>query len=253
MVLGYFFSFAKKECMKLDILAFAAHPDDTELACSGTIAKHLAMGKKVGVLDFTRGELGTRGSAEIRDIEAQNSAQVLGLTVRENIALSDGFFEDNRESQLKIIQKIRKFQPEIVLANALEDRHIDHPRAGRLAINACFLSGLRKINTQDGQGNLQKEWRPKAVYHYVQDRFIKPSFVVDITDFWEKKMESIKAFKTQFYDPESDEPQTPISSEDFLNFLEARAREMGRIIGVKYGEGFVSQTALKANSLFDIF
>lgn len=237
--------------MKLDILAFAAHPDDTELACSGTIAKHLAIGKQVGVLDFTRGELGTRGSAEIRDIEAQASAKVLGLSTRENIALADGFFEDNAESQLKIIQKIRKFRPEIVLASALEDRHIDHSRAAKLAINACFLSGLRRVETQDELGNSQTEWRPKAIYHYIQDRYMKPSFVVDVTDFWEQKIASVKAFKTQFYDPTSDEPETPISSADFLDFLEARAREMGRIIGVKYGEGFVTQTSIKVNSLFD--
>lgn len=233
--------------MKIDILAFAAHPDDVELSCSGTLLHHIAMGKTVGIIDLTRGELGTRGSAEQRDIEAEKSSKIMGIHVRENLKMPDGFFEDNRENQLKIIEIVRKYQPEFVLANAIDDRHIDHGRAAKLVHNASFLSGLSRINT----GNL-KAWRPKRVLHYIQDNYMKPDLVIDITPWFEKKIECILAFSSQFYNPESNEPETPISSINFFKFLEARSREMGRLIGVEYGEGFITKTTLKINNLMDL-
>lgn len=238
--------------MKLDILVCAAHPDDAELGCSGTIALHIALGKKVGVIDFTRGELGTRGSIEERAEEAKNSSRVLGLSARENLGFADGFFENNKEHQLKLIQVIRKYQPEIVFANAIRDRHIDHARAGKLANDACFLSGLRKIETQDNEGNLQEAWRPKAIYHYIQDYYINPDIVIDVTKYWDIKMQSIQAFKTQFFNPESSEPTTPISTPDFLEFLKSRAMEMGRPIGVKYAEGFTKESFIGVKNIFDL-
>jgi bacillithiol biosynthesis deacetylase BshB1 len=238
--------------LKLDILAFAAHPDDTELSCSGTIASHIAEGKKVGVVDFTRGELGTRGTPETRDQEAKEASEILGLSVRENLGFADGFFQNDQAHQLKVIEVIRRYQPEIVLANAITDRHIDHGRAAQLAHDACFLAGLAKIITFDVHGNPQAAWRPKAVYHYIQDRYIQPAIVVDITNFWEIKVQAIRAFKTQFFDPNSAEPMTPISTPEFLDFLEGRAREMGRMIGVKYGEGFTKVTTPGVRSLFDL-
>ncbi len=237
---------------KLDILAFGAHPDDVELGCSGTVALQVNLGRKVGIIDFTQGELGTRGTVETRKEEAEDSKHILGVSIRENIDLQDGFFENNKESQLKLIQRIRHYQPEIILANALEDRHIDHGRAAQLANDACFLAGLQKIETFSDNGEPQKAWRPKAVYHYIQDRPLNPDLVVDITDFWHKKRESILAFKTQFFNPDSKEPITPISTIDFLDFLEARAREMGRLIGVKYGEGFLKHTPIGTNDLFKL-
>lgn len=233
--------------MKLDILAFAAHPDDVELSCSGTLLHHIAMGKKVGIVDLTRGELGTRGSAELRDEEAANSSKIMGLHARENLRMADGFFEDNKEHQLKIIEMIRKYQPDLVLANAINDRHIDHGRGAELLHKACFLSGLSKIET-----NNLKAWRPKRVLHYIQDYFMQPDIVVDITPWFEKKKESIMAFSSQFYNPESKEPETPISSASFFQFLEARSREMGRLIGVEFGEGFVSKTPLNLKDLTGI-
>ena len=236
--------------MKLDILVFAIHPDDAELSCAGTILSHLAKGKKVGIVDITKGELGTRGSAELRLIEANFSAQLMGLTVREQLDLADGFFENDRESQLSLIQIIRKYQPEIVLTNAMEDRHPDHGRACELQIDACFLAGLVKIETYH-KGKIQEAWRPKHVYNYIQDRYIAPDFVMDITPFWEKKMEVIKVFASQFYDPKSNEPMTYIANDTFLNFIEGRALEMGHKIGVKYGEGFTKQRPLSVNNLFD--
>ncbi|MCB0409893.1 MAG: bacillithiol biosynthesis deacetylase BshB1, partial [Flavobacteriales bacterium] len=196
--------------MKVDILAIGVHPDDVELSCSGTILKHIAQGKKVGILDLTIGELGSRGSGELRLVEASNSAKLLGVEFRENIGLADGFFENDKESQLAIIKMIRKYQPEVVLANAVRDRHPDHGRASKLISDACFYSGLLKIETEL-EGKQQTHWRPKAVYHYIQDRLIKPDFVVDVSEFVDKKIASIQCFSSQFYNPESKEPATPIS------------------------------------------
>lgn len=228
--------------MKLDILAFGAHPDDVELGCAGTLLSHQAQGKKIGVVDLTRGELGTRGTAEDRDVEAAASSQILRLDVRENLGMADGFFAVDKAHQLQVIAAIRAYRPEVVLANAVGDRHIDHGRAARLVAEACFLSGLRKIVTER-DGIPQEAWRPRAVYHYIQDQFIVPDFVVDITDVFQVKMEAVKAFRTQFFDPDSSEPATPISSKDFVDFLEARARNMGRVIGATYGEGFTVNRA----------
>lgn len=238
--------------MKLDILVLAAHPDDAELSCSGTIAAHIAKGKKVGIVDFTQGELGTRGSAEIRKQEAEEASRILEISARENLKMADGFFQNDQANQLKVIQAIRTYQPEIIFTNALNDRHIDHGKGAKLAHESCFLSGLRKIETFDAVGKPQEAWRPKALYHYIQDYYLKPDLVIDITNFWEIKVAAIRAFKTQFYDPNSDEPITPISTPDFLDFLEARAREMGRMIGVKYGEGFNKAMPIGAKSMFDL-
>jgi len=233
--------------IKLDILAFAAHPDDVELSASGTLLHHITLGKKVGIIDLTRGELGTRGSAELRDIEAEKSSEILGLHVRENLGMADGFFENNKENQLKIIEMIRKYRPNLVLANAMSDRHIDHGRAAELLHNACFLSGLSKIVTGD-----LSAWRPKQVLHYIQDYYVQPTIVVDITPYFSKKIEAIMAFSSQFYNPENKEPETPISGEKFLNFIEGRSREMGRFIGVEFGEGFISKTPLQIKDLSDL-
>jgi bacillithiol biosynthesis deacetylase BshB1 len=230
--------------MKLDILVMAAHPDDAELSCAGTILKHIAAGKKVGIVDFTRGELGTRGTPEIRLQESADATKILGLHVRENLGIRDGFFRNDEETQLKLIEVIRKYQPDIVLANALEDRHPDHGKGAQLAIDACFLSGLRQIKTGD-----LPAWRPAQVYHYIQDRYLEPDFVVDISSQWDKKEAAIRAFKSQFFDPSSAEPASYISSPDFLNFIQARGMEMGHKIGVKYGEGFQSQKTLEVKSL----
>jgi bacillithiol biosynthesis deacetylase BshB1 len=217
----------------------AAHPDDAELAVAGTIVDAIANGKKVGIVDFTRGELGTRGTPEIRLAESAAASQVLGIHARENLELADGFFQNDQESQLKLIEVIRKYQPDVVLANALEDRHPDHGKGAALAIDACFLSGLRKIETG------LPAWRPKHVYHYIQDRYLEPDFVIDISAHWEKKEAAIRAFKSQFFDPNSTEPASYISSPDFLDFIKARAQEMGHKIGVKYGEGFQSQSPIQ--------
>ena len=230
--------------MKLDILVMAAHPDDAELSCSGTILKHIAAGNKVGIIDFTRGELGTRGTPEIRLQESTDATKILGLHARENLGIRDGFFRNDEESQLKLIEVIRKYQPDIVLANALEDRHPDHGKGAQLAIDACFLSGLRQIKTGD-----LPAWRPTQVYHYIQDRYIEPDFVVDISAHWDQKETAIRAFKSQFFDPSSMEPASYISSPDFLHFIQARAMEMGHKIGVKYGEGFQSQKTLEKKIL----
>ncbi|MCB9260874.1 MAG: bacillithiol biosynthesis deacetylase BshB1 [Flavobacteriales bacterium] len=236
---------------KLDILAFAAHPDDAELACSGTLLKHVKQGKKVGVVDLTQGDLGTRGTVDIRMKEAEDSAKILGLTVRENLKMPDGFFEETNENLLKIISAIRKYKPEIVLANAVEDRHPDHGRGGKIVSRACFLSGLRRIETR-ADGEIQQPWRPKNVYHYIQFRYIKPDFVVDISGEWEQKVAAIKAFKSQFYNPESDEPATLIASENFMRYIEARALEMGSVGEVKYGEGFTVERPILVNDLFNL-
>lgn len=237
--------------MKLDILVFAAHPDDAELACSGTIARQIAQGKKVGIVDLTEGEMGTRGTPEIRLQESSDSAKILKLAVRENLGFKDIYFLDDHAHQLEMVKMIRKYQPEIVLANAITDRHPDHGKGASLASNSCFLSGLRRVETQlDGEN--QSPWRPKNIYHYIQNNYIQPDFVVDVTDFWDVKLASIKAFKSQFYDPNNSEPQSFISSENFLGFIDARAREFGHSIQVKYGEGFTKEKMLGINDLFDL-
>lgn len=238
--------------MKLDILVLAAHPDDAELGCGGTIAKHVAAGKKVGVIDFTRGELGTRGTPQTREEEAAASAKILGLSVRENLALKDGYFQNDAESQHKVIRAIRKYRPEIVIANAIYDRHIDHGKGASLGYDACFLSGLAKIETVDESGAKQQAWRPPAIYHYIQSLFITPDFVVDISDYWDVKMDSIRAFKSQFFDPQSKEPETFISKPGFLKMLEARATEYGHAIGTAYAEGFTVRRYLGVTNLFDL-
>ncbi|MBS1529055.1 MAG: bacillithiol biosynthesis deacetylase BshB1 [Bacteroidetes bacterium] len=238
--------------LKLDILVLPVHPDDAELGCSGTIVKEIALGRKVGIVDLTRGELGTRGSVDIRNKEAEASAKILGLSVRENLDLPDGFFENTREYQLKVITAIRKFQPEIVITNAYHDRHPDHGRASQLVGDAAFLSGLRKIETSI-DGGPQEAWRPRNVLHFIQDNYIRPDIVVDVTAYWDKKVESIHAFGSQFFNPNwKDEPQTYISSPEFMAVIEARAKEFGKSIGVKYAEGFLSKKILGVNSLFDL-
>jgi bacillithiol biosynthesis deacetylase BshB1 len=237
--------------MKLDILVIAAHPDDAELACSGTIAAQVAKGYKVGILDLTKGEMGTRGTPEIRMQESEEASKILGISIRENLGFKDIFFRDDDSHRLEIVKIIRKYKPEIVLANAVTDRHPDHGKGGAVASNACFMSGLRKIETHlDGID--QAPWRPKYVYHYIQNNYIKPDFVVDITDFWDIKIESIKAFRSQFYDPNNKEPQSFISSAEFLDFVEARSREFGHSIMVKYGEGFTVERTLGITDLFDL-
>ena len=237
--------------MKLDILAFGAHPDDVELGCAGTILKEIALGKTVGIVDLTRGELGTRGSADLRDQEAAVSAQILGVSVRENLRFKDGFFANDETHQLEVIKMIRKYQPEIVLCNAIEDRHIDHGKGSQLVSDACFLSGLMKIETQL-DGKTQQAWRPKLVYHYIQWNDIKPNFVVDITGFTDKKAASILAYKSQFHDPNSKEPESPITSKNFLESLHYRTQDLGRLVGVDHAEGFTVERYLAVNSLGDL-
>lgn len=237
--------------MKLDLLVLAVHPDDAELGCSGTIVKHIAMGKKVGIIDFTRGELGTRGTAETRDEEAADSAKIMGLHVRENLRFRDGFFKNDEAHQLEVIKMIRKYQPEIVLTNALHDRHPDHGRAGDLAEEACFLAGLAKINTAL-DGAAQVAWRPRLVLQYIQDRYIKPDVIVDITPYFETKLAAIKAFKTQFFNPDLDGPDTYISSPEFFESVIGRAREFGKNVGGTYGEGFTSRKLLGVDNLFNL-
>ncbi|CAL2074824.1 bacillithiol biosynthesis deacetylase BshB1 [Tenacibaculum sp. 190524A02b] len=234
--------------MKLDILAFGAHPDDVELGCSATIAKEITLGKKVGIVDLTRGELGTRGSAELRDKEAAKAAEILGVSIRENMGFSDGFFKNDKEHQLEIIKKIRKYQPEVVLCNATDDRHIDHPKGSQLVSDACFLSGLLKVETFEG-GVKQEKWRPKQVYHYIQWKNIEPDFVIDVTGYMEKKVASVMAYSSQFYDPKSAEPETPITSKNFTDSIEYRARDLGRLIGVEYAEGFTSERYVAIENL----
>lgn len=237
--------------MKLDILAIGAHPDDVELGCAATIAKEISLGKKVGILDLTRGELGTRGSAEIRDVEASKAAKILGVSIRENLAFADGFFINNKEHQLEVIKMIRKYRPDIVLCNAVHDRHIDHSKGSDLVSDSCFLSGLRKVVTNI-EGEDQKEWRPKNVYHYIQWQNLKPDFVVDVTGFIDKKMEAIAAYSSQFYDPNSKEPISPISTKNFLDSVQYRARDLGRLIGVDAAEGFTTERFAAVNQLGDL-
>lgn len=236
---------------KLDILVIAAHPDDAELACSGTIAAHIAKGHKVGIVDLTKGEMGTRGTPEIRIEESTEAARILGLSARENMGFKDIYFKDDEEHQHQLIRMIRKYQPEIVLANAVTDRHPDHGKGSSLASNACFMSGLRRIETEL-DGVQQAPWRPKYVYHYIQNNYIEPDFIFDITDYWDTKIASIMAFKSQFFDPNSAEPSSFISSPEFLPFIESRSREMGHRIMTKYGEGFTVERYIGVKDLFDL-
>jgi bacillithiol biosynthesis deacetylase BshB1 len=239
--------------MKLDILVFGAHPDDAELGAGATIAKEVSKGKKVGIVDLTRGELGTRGSAELRDKEAAAAAKILGISVRENMEFADGFFVNDKEHQLELIKMIRLYRPEIVLCNAVEDRHIDHGKGSKLVSDACFLSGLVKIDTKmDGDDEWQEAWRPKVVYHYIQWKNLEPDFVVDVTGFIDTKVDAIKAYGSQFYDPNSDEPETPISSKNFIDSVIYRARDLGRLVGVEYAEGFTVERFPAVASLSDL-
>lgn len=237
--------------MKLDILVLAAHPDDAEISCGGTIAKHVALGYKVGIVDLTKGELGTRGTPEIREMEAAEAGKILKVSVRSNLELRDGFFQKSEQEKLKVVQAIRKFQPEIILTNAVYDRHPDHGRASELIEESVFLSGLVKIETQLN-GVFQHAWKPKAVYHFIQSQYIQPDLVVDVSGYWETKMESLCAFKSQFYDPTSKEPETFISNPGFMKLIESRGQELGYGIGVKYGEGFTMSRNVGVKNLFDL-
>ncbi len=235
----------------LDILAFAAHPDDVELSCAGTLMKHIAAGMTVGIIDLTQGELGSRGTVETRYSEAADASKIMGISERVNLKMQDGFFEINEKNKRLIVEQIRHFRPKIVLVNAVSDRHPDHGRGSQLVSEACFLSGLRKVETSfDGQN--QEAHRPEVVYHYIQDYHIQPDFVVDVTEFVERKINAIRAFKTQFFDPDSTEPQTPISGEDFFEFITSRMREFGRTAGVKYAEGFTVERYPKVDLLTDL-
>ena len=237
--------------MKLDILAIGVHPDDVELGCSGTLIKEIKLGKKAGIVDLTQGELSTRGNVETRYQESANASMIIGVHVRENLKMRDGFFKNDEEHQLRLIQAIRKYQPEIVLANILHDRHPDHGRAGHLIATSCFLSGLSKIETKDENGNIQKRWKPSYVLHYIQDWYHEPDFIVDISEVFEQRMKAIEAYKTQFYNPGAEDagPETYISTPDFLEGVVARARMLGKKIGVKFGEGFISEKKIGLNSL----
>ena len=238
--------------MKLDILAVGVHPDDVELSCSGSLLKAINEGRKVGLLDLTRGELGTRGNAEIREQEAAASAKLMGALFRENTGMADGFFKHSRKNLLKIAQVIRKYQPEIILANALEDRHPDHARAAKLTSDACFIAGLAKVTIIDEEGKALERWRPKAIYHYIQDYHLEPDFVIDITPYIDKKMELIMTFKSQFYDPESKEPESPISSLNFIESIKAKNRVFGRPAGLDFAEGFNVERTPGVKDLFDL-
>ncbi|MBK9732579.1 MAG: bacillithiol biosynthesis deacetylase BshB1 [Chitinophagaceae bacterium] len=237
--------------MKLDLLAFGAHADDVELSCSGTLLKQISLGKKAGIIDLTRGELGTRGTPAIREREAQNAAQIMGIDIRENLGMRDGFFVNDEVHQLQVIRMIRKYQPEIILANAIHDRHPDHGRAAQLIEDSSFLSGLRMIETVE-EDIQQDPWRPRVIYHYIQDEWIEPDLVVDISVFLEKKLEAIRAFQSQFFDPKSREPETYISRPDFIDSLIFRAQESGKMIGAKYGEGFTSRRKTGVDNLFHL-
>ncbi|MEW4924552.1 bacillithiol biosynthesis deacetylase BshB1 [Algibacter sp. 2305UL17-15] len=237
--------------MKLDILAIGAHPDDVELGCGATIAKEIANGKKVGIIDLTKGELGTRGTAEIRAAESSNAANILGVATRLNMGFADGFFINDKAHQLALIKMIRKFQPEMVLCNAIDDRHIDHGKGSSLVRDACFLSGLIKIETED-DGTIQKSWRPKHVYHYIQWKNLEPDVVVDVSGFINVKMEAVLAYETQFYNEKSKGPETPISSKNFTDSVIYRARDLGRLVGVSHAEGFTVERYAAVDSLFDL-
>ena len=235
--------------MKLDILAIGSHPDDVELGCSGTLINEIKRGKKVGIIDLTQGELGSRGTIGTRYQEAVDAAEIMGIAVRENLKMRDGFFRNDEEHQLQLIKMIRKYQPEVVIGNILEDRHPDHGRAGWLTYDACFFSGLRQIKSVGDDGTEQAKWRPKMLLHYIQDRFYEPDIIVDISDVWEQRMEAVKAYRTQFLPDGSSDPQTYISSPEFVEALSARARLLGKRIGVKYAEGFLSKKSIGINNL----
>ena len=238
--------------MKLDLLAFSAHPDDAELGCGGTLLAEAARGRRTGIIDLTLGELGTRGTAETRAREALDAGRLLGLNVRRNLGLPDGFFQNDAPSRLAVVQQLRDLQPDIVLCNAPHDRHPDHGRGSQLVSDACFLSGLQKIETRNEAGESQAPWRPRLVYHYLQDRLLTPEFIVDISGHWEAKVDAIRAFRTQFFDPETTEANTYISSPEFLKFLEARAREMGHLGGFEFGEPFIAERKVGVRSVFDL-
>ena len=238
--------------MKVDILAIGVHPDDVELGCSGTLLKHIAMGKSVGIVDLTQGELGTRGSAELRMEEAEAARKLMGAVVRENLEMADGFFQHTKENVLKISKALRTYRPEIVLANAITDRHPDHGRASKLISDACFYSGLARIEQSDSKGNKLGPWRPKVVYHYIQDRNLKADFVVDISEYMDQKMECILAFKSQFFNGDSNGPSTPISGKAFMDFMRSKNQTYGRDIGAEYAEGFTVERNIGVNNLFDL-
>jgi len=239
--------------MKIDILAFGAHPDDIELSCGGTIIKEIENGKTVGLIDLTKGELGTRGTADTRKVEAANAATILGVTHRENMNFSDGFIMNDKAHQLEIIKKIRQYRPEIVLCNAVDDRHTDHEKASKLVSDACFLSGLIKIETHlDDSKEIQGPWRPKSIYHYIQWKTLQPDFVVDISAQIDQKMQAVLAYATQFYDPKSQAPETPNTSKNFVDSIRYRAADLGRLVGVEYAEGFNVERLPAIDSLFDL-
>lgn len=238
--------------MKIDILAIGIHPDDVELSSSGTLLRHAALGKTFGLLDLSRGELGTRGTPEIRRQEAENAAQILGAAFRESLDVPDGLFTHHPDHWMPIIKVLRRYRPDIVLCNAPDDRHPDHGRAGKMVADACFYAGLGKIETFDDEGIRQEKWRPNAVYHYIQDKQLEPDFVVDVTPWFRRKMEAILAFRSQFYDPSGAEPNTPISGKDFMDFMEAKARVFGRPIGVEFAEGFICSRTPGVGNLFDL-
>lgn len=237
--------------MKIAVLAFAAHPDDVELSAAGTLIHHKALGHSIGIVDLTQGELGSRGTKETRFEEANDAAKIMGLDARVNLKMPDGFFTHSEENLRLIIEQIRRFKPDIVLANAISDRHPDHGKGSKLVSEACFLAGLRRIETT-WEGEAQEAYRPKAVYHYIQDRMIEPDFAIDVTPYVEQKFNAIKAYKTQFWDPNSKEPSTPISGEEFFEFLRGRMAEFGRRIGVRYAEGFTVERLPGIKSLFDL-
>jgi len=238
---------------KVDILAIGVHPDDIELCASGTLFRHIDKGYTIGLCDLTAGELGTRGSGELRLKESEKARQVFGNVPRVNLGMEDGFFTHSEENIKKIAKVIRTFRPEIVLANAVSDRHPDHGRASKLISDACFFAGLLKIELLDDDNAILLPWRPKVVYHYIQDRNLKADFVVDISDFMDQKIQSIMAYRSQFFDPNSDEPETPISSMAFIDFIKAKNRTYARDIGVEYAEGFTVQRTIGVNNLFDLF
>jgi bacillithiol biosynthesis deacetylase BshB1 len=239
--------------MKLDILAFGAHPDDVELGCAATLAKEIANGKKVGIVDLTQGELGTRGTEITRYEEAQNAAKILGVSARVNMEFADGFFVNDKKHQMELIRIIRKFRPEIVICNAIEDRHIDHAKGSQLVCDACFLSGLLKIDTKNEDDDTwQEPWRPKQIYHYIQWKNLEPDLIVDVSEFMGAKMDAVLAYKTQFYNENSKEPMTPISTKNFTDNIKNRAIDMGRLIGTAYGEGFTVDRTVAVDSLFDL-
>ena len=238
--------------MKIDILAFGAHPDDVELSCGGTILKEIHNGKTVGIIDLTKGELGTRGTVQTRATEASNAASILGVSFRNNLSFSDGFIVNDKAHQLEVIKLIRHYQPEIVLCNAIDDRHIDHGVASKLVSDACFLSGLIKVKTLDDQGNEQGPWRPSKVYHYMQWKNVAPDFVVDVSGYLDQKLAAVFAYKTQFHQQDSNEPVTPISTTNFKDSLTYRAQDLGRLIGTAHAEGYNVERYVAVKSLSDL-